>query len=59
MKSLARKLDVHPDTLKKLIKPIAHKLRIKEENRKIITPREVNVILEFLGVDKNKFENKK
>jgi hypothetical protein len=50
--SLAKELGVSLPTMRKLIKPIAHKIRRKEEHRYILTLREVNFILESLGYEK-------
>jgi hypothetical protein len=49
--SLANELGISLPTMRKLIKPIAHKIRRKEEGRYILTPREVNFILDSLGYE--------
>lgn len=48
--ALAIEAEVSLPTLRKLIKPIMHKLRFKEENRRTITEREAKFIREHLGI---------
>ena len=51
--TLAHEFGVDRRTLLKIIIPIAHKLRYKEQNRIILTMHEENCIRQFIGMDKN------
>ena len=47
--ALAEEFEMDRRTLIKLIQPIQHKLHYQEENRRILSLREANHILEYLG----------
>jgi len=48
IKELIKLYGVSRNTFMKWIRPIGHKLRYKEEKRRILTPREVQFIFDFL-----------
>lgn len=47
--SIARVYNMDLDTLMKCLKPIMYKLRYREENRRVLTIREVSYIVDHLG----------
>lgn len=47
--SLARQYNCHRNTFLRWIKPMAYKLRYREEKRRGLTIREVKFVYEFLG----------
>jgi hypothetical protein len=53
LKILAQEMGVERRALSRMIAPIAHKLRYKQEKRRTLTPREELFIREHLGLGIN------
>lgn len=49
--SLSLRLQIDHRTLKRMIAPIWSELEISRTNRKYLTPNELNIILNYLGIN--------